>query len=84
MGERPVGMLVARGAGTLLLATLAWAVLGFLATAPLGLAFGWSGHPSIPNAPLAVYVGLYLVVLPLACIAGAWKAVGWLISRLND
>ena len=61
---------------TLLLGVVAWAVLGFLATAPLGAIYGWSGHPSVPAAPMAVYVGLYLVVLPIVCLAGAWWVVG--------
>jgi hypothetical protein len=72
---------ILRGAATLLLAALAWVVLGYLATAPLGAIYGWSGHPSAPAAPIAVYVGLYLIALPLACLAGAWKATGWIGSH---
>jgi hypothetical protein len=63
---------------TLLVAVPAWVVLGFLATAPLGAVYGWSGHPSIPGAPTWVYVGVYLVVLPLVC---AWP-VWWLTGRV--
>lgn len=66
---------------TLLLGAGAWVVLGFLATAPLGAIYGWSGHPSIPAAPMAVYYGLYLVVLPIVCLAGAWWLAG-AIARL--
>jgi hypothetical protein len=43
---------------------------------PLGMVFGWSGHPAIPAAPIAVYVVLYLVVLPAFCLYGAWRIVG--------
>jgi hypothetical protein len=67
----------------LVIASVAWITLGYLATAPLGLIFGWSGHPSIPNAPAAVYVGLYLVLLPVLCLVGAWKLLGWLVGRVN-
>jgi hypothetical protein len=69
-------VLALRGLATLLLAAPAWAVLGFLATAPLGAMYGWSGHPAIPSAPMAVYVGLYLVVLPILCLSAAW----WLVA----
>jgi hypothetical protein len=61
--------------GTLLLGSIAWACLGFLATAPLGAIYGWQGHPSIPAAPKPVYAGLYLVVLPVICLSGAWFLV---------
>jgi hypothetical protein len=55
---------------TLILGLLAWVVLGYLATMPLGAIFGWSGHPALPDAPLGVYIGLYLVLLPTLCFAG--------------
>ena len=61
---------------TLVIAVVAWALLGYLATAPLGLVFGWSGHPAIPAAPWSVYVALYGVLLPLVCLL-----LGWRISR---
>lgn len=70
-----------RALGALVMASVAWVVMGFLATAPLGRIFGWSGHPSIPNAPVAVYVGLYLVVLPVICLVAAWKFSGWIAAR---
>jgi hypothetical protein len=66
---------------TLVLATVAWAVIGFFATAPLGAIYGWGGHPAAPSAPMSVYIGLYLVVLPIVCLAGTWFAVG-AIARL--
>lgn len=66
---------------TLLLAAGAWAVLGFLATAPLGAIYGWSGHPSIPAAPMWVYYAVYLAVLPVLCLGGAWVLVG-AVARL--
>jgi hypothetical protein len=68
--------LVLRGLATLILGVLAWGCLGYLATLPLGMVFGWTGHPAIPGAPTAVYVGLYLVLLPVVCLVGAWRAVG--------
>ena len=71
--------LALRLTGTLVVATVAWAILGYLLTLPLGAVFGWSGHPAIPAAPVAVYIGLYLVVLPAACLVGAW----WLTGRVG-
>jgi hypothetical protein len=68
-------LIVLRALGVGLLATLAWVILGYLLTMPLGLLFGWSGHPAIPDAPLSVYVGLYGVVLPAGCLFGAWNLV---------
>jgi len=68
--------LALRVAGTLVVATIAWAALGYLATVPLGAVFGWSGHPAIPAAPVAVYIVLYLVVLPALCLVGAWRLTG--------
>jgi hypothetical protein len=76
-------VLVVRAAGTLVLGALAWAVLGFLATAPLGAIYGWSGHPSIPAAPEAIYIGLYLLVLPLICLSAAWFLLGFLIRLFS-
>ena len=75
--------LVLRGLATLILGVLAWGCLGYLATMPLGMVFGWSGHPAIPDAPVAVYVGLYLIVLPVLCVMGAWRVVG-AMSRALD
>jgi hypothetical protein len=74
-------VIVLRILATLLVAAPLWAVLGYLATAPLGAIYGWGGHPSIPSAPASVYVGLYLVVLPIVCLCLAWWVVG-LIARL--
>ena len=69
---------------TLVLAAPAWAVLGYFASAPLVWIYGWSsGHPPIPNAPNSVYIGLYLVVLPVFCLLGAWKVVGWIAERMR-
>ena len=74
MTKRVLAFLMLRAACTLVLAVVGWAVLGYLATAPLGALYGWSGHPSIPGAPTAVYIGLYLIALPALCLVGAWKA----------
>ena len=67
--------------GTLVVAVVSWAVLGYLASAPLGAIYGWSGHPAIPAAPTAVYILVYAVVLPLLCLAGGWKITRWLEGR---
>lgn len=67
--------------GTLVLAVLGWAVLGYLASAPLGAIYGWSGHPAIPAAPSWVYILVYAVVLPLLCLAGGWKMTRWTENR---
>ena len=67
--------------GTLILGLAGWVVLGYLATLPLGAIFGWSGHPAIPDAPTGVYIGLYLVLLPALCLAGAWRVGGWFAAR---
>jgi hypothetical protein len=72
-----------RLAGTLIVALVSWAVPGYFATVPLGAIFGWSGHPAIPAAPVAVYIGLYLVVLPALCLAGAWRLMGWAGARIR-
>lgn len=76
-----MGMAILRGAGTLILGLVGWAGLGYLATAPLGAIFGWSGHPAISDAPTAVYVIVYLVLLPALCLAGAWRLTRWLGGR---
>ena len=69
--------------GTLVIASVAWVVLGYLATAPLGAIYGWQGHPSIPAAPKAVYVALYLIILPFICLWGAWALIRWIESRVR-
>lgn len=56
-------------------AALAWSLLGYFATLPLGALFGWSGHPAVPDAPILLYVVIYLVVLPIGCLYGAWKLI---------
>jgi hypothetical protein len=78
MSTTTSAFLVLRGFATLVLALIAWACLGYFASMPLGLLYGWSGHPAIPDAPIGVYVGLYLIVLPLLCLFGAWRLVGLL------
>jgi hypothetical protein len=75
---------ILRAVGALLVGAVAWAVLGYLATVPLGAVFGWSGHPALPDAPAAVYVGLYLVVLPALCFFGAWQVMRWAAARRRD
>jgi hypothetical protein len=77
------GRFLLRALGTLVVALPAWTILGYLLTAPLGAIYGWSGHPAIPAAPVPVYVGLYLVVLPALCLAGAWTLVRWIENRLR-
>jgi hypothetical protein len=72
-----------RGTFAFLIAVILWVVVGFLATAPLGAIYGWSGHPAIPAAPMAVYVIVYLLVLPVACGAAAWKTARWVESVLR-
>ena len=67
--------------GTVVVAAIGWIVAGYLATAPLGAIYGWSGHPAIPAAPLAIYIGLYAVMLPLLAIAAGWKIVRWVEAR---
>ena len=67
--------------GALLFAAALWVALGFLATAPLGWAFGWTGHPSIPAAPTWVYVVTYLVVLPAVCLGASFALTSRLIRR---
>lgn len=82
--RRPAAAIIAyRVVGTFVIALLGWVVLGFMATVPLGAIFGWSGHPAMPAAPLTVYVGVYLVALPLLCLAAAWKAIRWLEGRVR-
>jgi hypothetical protein len=69
---------------TLLVAAPVWALLAYLSTGPLGALYGWSGHPSLPNAPTWVYVALYLAVLPIVSLAGAGaivRAVARQVSR---
>jgi len=60
---------------TLVLAAAVWVVSGYFMTVPLGLVFGWSGHPAIPAAPGFVYVLLYLVVLPAVSIYVSWRVL---------
>lgn len=67
--------------GTLVMAVLSWAALGYLASAPLGAIYGWSGHPAVPAAPSWVYIMVYAVALPLLCLAGAWKMARLLEDR---
>jgi hypothetical protein len=62
-------------AAAVVLAAPLWAVLGYLATAPLGMLFGWSGHPPLPGAPTWVYVAVYAGVLPVVSLGAAWGAV---------
>ena len=64
-----------RAIATVVVGALCWVVLGYLATAPLGAIYGWSGHPAIPAAPEQVYIGLYLVVLPVVCLLAGWRVV---------
>jgi hypothetical protein len=58
---------------TAIIACVAWVVLAFLLTAPLGAFYGWSGHPAIPAAPLAVYGVVYVIVLPAVCLWASWQ-----------
>lgn len=66
-----------------MIASGGWMVLGYLATAPLGAIFGWSGHPAIPAAPVAVYVVVYLIALPVVCLIGAWKLAIWFEAHIG-
>jgi hypothetical protein len=76
MAKTSFALLVLRACAALVLALIAWACLGYLALMPLGALYGWSGHPALPAAPVAVYIGLYLVVLPVSCLYGAWRVAG--------
>ena len=76
-------IIVYRLVGTFVIALLGWVILGFLVTVPLGAIFGWSGHPAIPAAPLSVYVIVYVVLLPMLCVAVGWKVTRWIESRLG-
>lgn len=73
-----------RAVGTLLFALLAWIVLGYLAMSLLGAIYGWGGHPALPSAPIEVYFVVYLVGLPIVCLAGGWKALRWIESRIRN
>jgi hypothetical protein len=75
LSKHSFAFLMLRAACALALAVICWAILGYLATAPLGALYGWSGHPAVPAAPVAVYVMVYLIVLPVVCLIGAWKTV---------
>lgn len=78
----PIVRMVARLAVSLVLAVIGWALLGYLATLPLGAFYGWSGHPAIPAAPWSVYLALYAVVLPGVCLAGGWYIAGRLLASI--
>jgi hypothetical protein len=67
----------------LLVAAVTWAVLGYLATAPLGAIYGWSGHPAIPAASWSIYVAVYFITLPLICLIGAWFVAGRMIALVR-
>jgi hypothetical protein len=66
---------------TLVVGTISYVVLGYLAVAPLGAIYGWGGHPAMPSAPMPLYYTLYVGVLPVLCLAGAWKLTRWLEAR---
>ena len=66
---------------TLLVGAISYVLLGYLAVAPLGAIYGWGGHPAMPSAPMPVYYTLYLGVLPVLCLAGAWKFTRWWEAR---
>jgi hypothetical protein len=83
MNTISVGTIILRVIGTFVVAFAGWALLGYLATAPLGAIYGWSGHPSIPAAPVAVYVSLFLIVLPVICLLGAWRMIRWIEARIR-
>ena len=84
MNTASIGAILLRAIATLLLAAAAWVLLGYLATAPLGAIFGWAGHPSIPAAPVAIYVAVYLIALPALCLFAAWKLVVWIGARVRN
>ena len=66
---------ILRVLGTILVGLLGWVLLGYLLTVPLGAIYGWSGHPAVPDAPVPMYVAVYLVILPGLCLFGAWRVV---------
>ena len=67
---------ILRAIAAFVLAVVGWAILGYLMTVPLGMIYGWSGHPAIPDAPVYVYVGVYIVALPALCLFAAWRLAG--------
>jgi hypothetical protein len=79
----PALTLALRVAGTLVVAVIGWVILSLLATGALGAIYGWGGHPAIPAAPLPVYIILYLVVLPVLCLAAGWQVTGWIETRMR-
>ena len=72
-----------RVVGTFLIALLFWVVLGYLVIGLMGRIYGWGGHPAIPSAPLEVYFVVYLIVLPIICLAVGWKATRLIESRIK-
>ena len=74
--------LVIRALATVVLAAIGWAVVGYVATAPLGAIYGWGGHPAMPSAPWSVYVALYFVTLPAVCLIGGWFLAGRLVTAV--
>lgn len=84
IAKRPRAATIAfRVVGTFLIALLVWVVLGYLVTGLMGVIYGWGGHPAIPSAPLEVYFVVYLVVLPVICLAAGWKAMRLIESRIE-
>jgi hypothetical protein len=72
-----------RGVAILLIALIAWIILGYAALIPLGAIFGWSGHPALPASPLWIYGGLYLLALPTLCLYMGWRTVKSIATRID-
>lgn len=69
---------------TLILAAIGWVLLGYAAIFLLGVVYGWSGHPAMPQAPWALYVALYGVALPVVCLVLAWKLTRGIQTHLQQ
>jgi ABC-type polysaccharide/polyol phosphate export permease len=69
--------------GTILLGLVGWVIVGYLLTIPLGAIFGWSGHPAVPDAPVPIYVALYIVAIPALCLFAAWRVVRRIEKRIR-
>ena len=84
LGRRSAAtVMLYRVVGTLMIALLAWMVLGVLVLGLMGWMFGWGGHPAIPSVSIEVYFIVYVIVLPIICLFGGWKATRLIESRLN-
>ena len=66
-----------------MLAAVAWALLGYLPTAPLGAIYGSSGHPAMPAAPWNIDVLLYFILRPVVCLVDGWYVTSRLVEAIS-